>query len=307
MAETLAKCSFRRIRCSYHIYDHIYIGYSDGFIVQMDLNGKILYAGKTNLGCIETIFHFKDKLIICGEVWSFWDITYPIIKIATSSECTFTRSATFDDTLIYSTNGFIISVDSLDVLSGTFNFHRVVHIEDQPIHLCINEDFIVFANFDGIFKMDHNLENQLPICERKLGDAITISDGKGKRNTKLGHIRSMCIWRDAIVTSSLIEINDEKTVRWKCGSMNIYEPELFLEIGPLFLKIMDDQLFESDISKGYTVNCWSWNKVHLRSFVFSGFDWRGIEHSLLINGNIYMFNDDTTICKRTGILVIIYV
>ena len=302
MTETLAKCSSRKISYTYHIYDHIYIGYSDGSLVQMDLNGKILYAGQTNLGYIDTIFHFKRVLIVCGESKSYWDITYPLTKGPIKYNCRFTRSATFDDISIYATDGMILSVGSVDISSETLFDKNHIVTKYTSFLLCINEDSIIFVNTKGIFKTDHNFENPRSVYERTRGDNITISDGKGKVDIKVGHVRSICTWRDSIVTSLSMGNDAGKTIRWKCGSMDTYEPELFLKRGPESMKIMDDQLFEFGIAINYTVNCWSWNKVHLMKFSFlSGFDGKGLKHSLLINSNIYVFNYDATIIKKTGI------
>lgn len=314
MVTDLIEFPGRRVTCSHHINDHIYIGYNDGSLIQMDLNKNVFYSGQTHIGPIYTIFHHTNKLIICGtHMILFCEISYPlVIKIACIEGQKPRCSATFGDISVYSDSDGIILVKSVNMILGRLEYDKYIHAKYTPLRLCINEDTIGFVyNCVGIYKIDHEFEKTVCINDENNGE-ITLRDGEDEVHVKIRLVVSICIWRGVIVSSSSSSSPhpdfphpsstcNEAIIRWRLGANGIYEPELFLKRCPLSIQIMDDQLFEFD---DCVVNCWNWNKVHLRTFDFSSdFDGKRTRHSLLLKGNIFMFNGNGTVCNRTGNII----
>ena len=311
MTTDLIKFPSRRVTCSHHVDDHIYIGYNDGSIIQIDLNMNVLYSGETHIGSIYTIFHHTNKLIICGTLDRIllYEISYPlVVKMTFLSGQTPICSATFGDVSIYSSHDGIVLVKSVNMILGRLEYDKHLYVDYTPLRLCINEDTIAFVyNCIGIYKADHGLEKNVCINDENNGE-ITLRDGEDEVHVEIQLVLSLCIWRGIVVSSSILvtpsnfhhpsSIFNQAIIRWKLGAIGIYEPELFLKRCPVSIQIMGDQLFELD---EYVVNCWNWDKVHLRTFDFSSdYDGKRTIPSLVFKGNIFMFNGNGTVCNRTG-------
>ena len=299
---------FRRVSSSYHFDDHIYIGYDDGSLVQMDLNMVILSNTKTDLKCINLIFHLKDKLITRGVYATLlWDVTYPLNNWIEYDEDIYRN--VFGGTVIGTMGCSIFSLALKDNYHATFQYERLWSFQHcMPSCLCISGDTIVVGTKDGmIFKVNHIVNTQLCIYD---GTIMDIDYDDNVLRMRQYQIISICIWRDAIICSSAgmkisfsgIE-HRNSVIRWKCISTDSYKPELFFNCDPIYIKIMDDQLFEfgSFDSPKYCITCWSWDGVKLRTIdFFPGFDGRGINYSLLIDGNICLFNGDKRAFRKSG-------
>ena len=295
-----------QISCTYYFNDHIYIGKKDGSLIQMNMNGEILYSIKTGHGSISTIFCSGNKLVTCGSFNTLcWDIVYPL-KNYTVMPFNYSFSAAFGDMTAYSHPWGPIVMGPIEFISPE---HRST-INFRPSMTCLYMNGpVVFAGFrNGEFLKIDYLTGKLVYIYEVENDQILLNDGERVVDVRPGEVRSICIWRDSIIVSSakLNPGNMATVIRWKCISTDLYAPELFLKFTAASIKIMDDQLFElGDL----VINCWSWDKIHLRSIVHypspdvSKVDRSGSSNALLINGSIYLVDNNIELWKETGILI----
>lgn len=291
-----------QVLCNLYLNNHIYIGKNDGTLVQMNMNQEILCSIQTGHGSISTIFYSNNKLITCGAINMLsWDLTYPLKshKVLYGS---FSYSASSGDMNVFSSIWSPIMLD-FEGYSNHVNTRSInVMSEITCLYMDGCEIFVGFYNGE-ILKIDYITFKSSYIYKVERG-RITLNDRGIESSIQPGAVTSMCNWRDTVVVSSdrIDPVDTATVIRWKCVSGS-YVPDLFLRRKGYPIKIMGDQLFEFGIS---VVNCWSWDKIHLRAFNHSSDFNRygsGLASGLLINGCVYLIDRDMKVWKRTGILI----
>ena len=293
------------ISCTYYFNDHIYIGKTDGSLIQMNMNGEIIsHINNRGYGVITTIFCSENKLVTCGGHTLGWEMSCPL-KRYTVGFISYAYSASFGDMVAFSSKCGPILMGPIEYISPD---SRSTIAFGSSVSCLYMDGPVVFAGFvNGEFlKVDYLTGKLIYIYEVEHGN-ITLNDGEEKLYIKPGEVISICTWRDSIVVlsdhidSGIYPGNMATVIRWNCVSTGSYKPDLFFKMFNSPIKIMDDQLFELG---NLTINCWSWDKILLRSFVHSSSVNGSIpDNALFVNGCIYLVDNDMKIWKRTGILI----